>query len=59
VNHAQTITLYQPLLHQIAYNMLRCKADAEDIVQETFARWLTIDQTKIENTKGLFNAGRN
>jgi RNA polymerase sigma factor (sigma-70 family) len=51
VNHTQTITLYQPLLHQIAYNILRCKADAEDMVQETFARWLTIDQTKIENTK--------
>jgi RNA polymerase sigma factor (sigma-70 family) len=51
VNHAQTITLYQPLLHQIAYNILRCKADAEDMVQETFTRWLTIDQTKIENTK--------
>ncbi|MBX2896315.1 MAG: sigma-70 family RNA polymerase sigma factor [Cyclobacteriaceae bacterium] len=51
MNHAQTITLYQPLLHQIAYNILRCKADAEDMVQETFTRWLTIDQTKIENTK--------
>ncbi|MCC6836532.1 MAG: sigma-70 family RNA polymerase sigma factor [Cytophagales bacterium] len=51
MNHTQTITLYQPLLHQIAYNLLRCKADAEDVVQETFARWLTIDQTKIENTK--------
>ena len=51
MNHTQTITLYQPLLHQIAYNLLRCKADAEDIVQETFARWLTIDHTRIENTK--------
>ncbi|MBX2900724.1 MAG: sigma-70 family RNA polymerase sigma factor [Cyclobacteriaceae bacterium] len=51
MNHAQTITLYQPLLHQVAYNLLRCKADAEDVVQETFARWLTIDHTKIENTK--------
>lgn len=51
MNHAQTISLYQPLLHQIAYNILRCKADAEDIVQETFTRWLTIDHTKIENTK--------
>ncbi len=51
MNPAQTIALYQPLLHTIAYNLVRCKQDAEDIVQETFARWLTIDQQKIENTK--------
>jgi RNA polymerase sigma-70 factor (ECF subfamily) len=43
--------MYQPMLHSIAYNILRCKEDAEDIVQETFARWLTVDQQKIENTK--------
>jgi RNA polymerase sigma factor (sigma-70 family) len=51
LNQAQVITLYQPLLHKIAYNLLRCKADAEDIVQETFIKWLSIDQAKIENTK--------
>ena len=31
--------------------MLRCKADAEDIVQETFMKWLSQEQTKIRNTK--------
>lgn len=51
MNHAQAITLYQPLLHRIAYNLLRCKADAEDIVQDTFLKWLSIDQAKIQNTK--------
>jgi RNA polymerase sigma factor (sigma-70 family) len=51
LNHAQTITLYQPLMHQIAYNLLRCKADAEDIVQDTFIKWLSTEQEKIENTK--------
>lgn len=51
MTQAQTIALYQPLLHRIAYNLVRCNADAEDIVQETFLRWLTIDQQKIENTK--------
>jgi len=51
LNQAQAITLYQPLLHSIAYNLLRCKADAEDVVQDTFLKWLTIDQTKIRNTK--------
>jgi RNA polymerase sigma-70 factor (ECF subfamily) len=51
LNQEQAIALYQPLLHRIAYNLLRCRADAEDIVQDTFIKWLTIDQTKIENTK--------
>ena len=51
MNSAQTIALYQPLLERIAYNIVRCKEDAEDIVQETFTRWLTIDHKKIENTK--------
>jgi RNA polymerase sigma-70 factor (ECF subfamily) len=51
LNQAHTITLYQPLLHQIAYNLLRCKADAEDIVQDTFVKWLSVDHSKVENTK--------
>ncbi|GCC51276.1 RNA polymerase subunit sigma [Chryseotalea sanaruensis] len=51
MNHAQTISHYQPMLHAIAQNLVRCTADAEDIVQETFLKWLSIDQTKIENTK--------
>jgi RNA polymerase sigma factor (sigma-70 family) len=51
MNQAQTIVLYQPLLHTIAYNLVRCKQDAEDIVQETFIKWLCVDQEKIENTK--------
>ncbi|HEX5171278.1 MAG TPA: sigma-70 family RNA polymerase sigma factor [Cyclobacteriaceae bacterium] len=49
---AQTITLYQPLLHAIAYNLVRCKEDAEDIVQETFLKWLSLEpQKKIEDIK--------
>lgn len=31
--------------------MLKCKADAEDIVQDTIIRWLHIEQSTIENTK--------
>jgi RNA polymerase sigma-70 factor (ECF subfamily) len=51
MNHAQTIAQYQPLLVTIANNLVRCKQDAEDIVQETFLKWLSIDTSKIENTK--------
>ncbi len=39
------------MLHSIAMRMLKCKADAEDIVQETFIKWLNTEQEKIQNTK--------
>lgn len=51
MDRAQAIALYQPTLTSIAYSIVRCKADAEDIVQETFLKWLTIDTDKIRNTK--------
>lgn len=51
MNQAQTIAMYQPLLHTIAYNLVRCKEDAEDIVQETFVKWLSLDHQGIENPK--------
>ncbi len=51
MNQAQTIALYQPTLRSIAYNLVRSRADADDIVQETFLKWLSIDSEKIQNTK--------
>ena len=52
MNQSQAIQLYQPTLQAIAYNLVRCKADAEDIVQETFLKWLSmVDSEKIQNTK--------
>jgi RNA polymerase sigma-70 factor (ECF subfamily) len=51
LDHAQTIALYQPTLHAIAMRLLKCKADAEDIVQETFIKWLNAEHEKIQNTK--------
>lgn len=51
MNQTQAIALYHPLLHSVAYNILRCKQDAEDIVQDTFVKWLSIDQSTIQNTK--------
>lgn len=60
MNQEQTIILYQPMLRAIAYNLVRCKADAEDIVQETFLKWLTLGPQKIENTKAyLIKAVKN
>ena len=51
MNPSHEIVLYQPLLHNIAYKILKCKADAEDIVQDTYVKWLHIDQDSIDNTK--------
>lgn len=51
MNIGHDIALYHPLLHSVAYNILRCKHDAEDMVQDTFLKWLSIDRTKIQNTK--------
>lgn len=51
MNQAQAISQYQPMLQAIAFSILRCKADAEDIVQETFLKWLGAEQKKIKNTK--------
>ena len=51
MNHSQTISLYQPMLQQLAFKMVGSLADAEDIVQDTFLKWLSTNQDKIENTK--------
>jgi RNA polymerase sigma-70 factor (ECF subfamily) len=51
LNQAQIIARYQPTLQAIAMRMLKCKADAEDVVQETFIKWLNTEQEKIQNTK--------
>lgn len=51
MTQSQTIALYQPMLVTIAHNLVRCKQDAEDIVQEVFVKWLSQEQAKIENTK--------
>lgn len=51
MNQSQAIAVYQPMLQSIAQRMLGSIADAEDIVQDTLLKWLTIDTQKIQNTK--------
>ncbi|HNP18279.1 MAG TPA: sigma-70 family RNA polymerase sigma factor [Fulvivirga sp.] len=51
MNQSTTIALYQPMMQTIAQRMLGSIADAEDIVQDTLLKWLTIDTDKIRNTK--------
>lgn len=46
-----TFLSYQSFLQALAYKMVGSLADAEDIVQDTFLKWLSVDHQKIENTK--------
>jgi len=48
------------MLQRIAMRMLKSKADADDVVQDTFMKWLSQEQAKIKNTKAyLIQAVRN
>ncbi len=51
MNKSQAILSYHPVLQGIALKMVGSIQDAEDIVQDTFLKWLTIDHDKIKNTK--------
>ena len=42
---------YRALLFSVAYNMLGVVADAEDIVQDTFLKWMKIETTDVRQTK--------
>src|SRR5215470_14031816 len=44
---------HRPLLFAIAYRMLGSSADAEDILQETFIRWLQTSYLDIESPRAL------
>ena len=52
MNKSQTILSYHPVLQGIALKMVGSMQDAEDIVQDTFLKWLSIDQEQVKNTKG-------
>ncbi len=43
---------YRDLLFPIAYNMLGSISDAEDLVQETMLKWLSLDRAEIDNERG-------
>lgn len=47
----QSIAIHIPTLQAIAMRMVGSMHDAEDIVQDTLLKWLTIDTSKIHNTK--------
>lgn len=60
MSEAQAISLYQPLLYSIAMSIVGSARDAEDLVQDTFMKWLAKGPQKVENTRAyLVQAVRN
>ena len=51
MDQSQVILQYRPVLCSIAYKMTGCFAVAEDIVHDTFLKWLRIDLSTIKNIK--------
>ena len=51
MNTSEDIFSYHPLLRSIALRIVGSIEDAEDIVQDTFEKWLSIDRKDIKNTK--------
>ena len=48
---SETFLEYKSLLFSVAYNMLGLVADAEDMVQDVFEKWLKTDVAHVQNTK--------
>ncbi|BDM70263.1 hypothetical protein HEK616_37500 [Streptomyces nigrescens] len=44
-------TAHRPLLFTIAYEMLGSAADAEDVLQESYLRWRTVDPAAVEHPR--------
>jgi RNA polymerase sigma-70 factor (TIGR02957 family) len=42
---------HRNLLFTVAYEMLGSAADAEDVVQETWLRWVDVDQTEVRDAR--------
>src|SRR5215831_2453443 len=53
VQRLETFNQHRSLLFSVAYRMLGSRADAEDMVQETFLRWEHASEADIRDPRGF------
>ncbi|MCW7464425.1 sigma-70 family RNA polymerase sigma factor [Leptospira levettii] len=56
MENLQSFLEWKPYLFSIAYRITGSYADAEDILQESYLRWLSVDHTKVENPKAYLGS---
>jgi RNA polymerase sigma-70 factor (ECF subfamily) len=49
--HAERFTLLRPLLFTIAYEILGSATEADDVLQDSYLRWATVDLGNVRDTK--------
>ena len=49
--HAERFTLLRPLLFTIVYEMLGSATEADDVLQDSYLRWATVDLATVRDTK--------
>ncbi|GAY14875.1 RNA polymerase sigma-70 factor [Mycobacterium sp. shizuoka-1] len=49
--HADRFTLLRPLLFTIAYEILGSTTEADDVLQDSYLRWATVDLAEVRDTK--------
>ena len=49
--HAERFTLLRPLLFTIAYEILGSATEADDVLQDSYLRWATVDLDGVRDTK--------
>ncbi|OKH73997.1 RNA polymerase sigma-70 factor [Mycolicibacterium sp.] len=49
--HAERFTLLRPLLFTIAYEILGTATEADDVLQDSYLRWATVDLATVRDTK--------
>ncbi|NUW45150.1 RNA polymerase sigma-70 factor [Nonomuraea rhodomycinica] len=49
--HAERFTALRPLLFTIAYEMLGSATETDDVLQDSYLRWATVDLTTVRDTK--------
>ena len=51
MNHTDTFVAHRNLLFTVAYEMLGSAADAEDVLQETWLRWVGVDLEQVRDQR--------